>query len=113
MSKKSDAFFVRLLQISSIFIWVFILWIANLIIKAQPEGKTFFDYLFKLKPRSYLDIDLIHQAMLSSFVLLFISILLIFVNANFHKRKLVPVSFTIIFSSVFSLAIILYYILIF
>lgn len=113
MPKKSDLVVVRVVQICSILLWVGLLLIFNFLVKAQPPQKGFFEYFFKVNPRSYLDSAMVNKAMILCFIQLFASIILLFVNANYHKKKLLPVSFSIVFSIIVCLIVIIYYILVF
>ena len=113
MEKKSEQVFLKVIQICTIFLWVGLLLIFNSFYEAQPKEKQFFEYFFKINTRSYWDLKMLNRAVLGAFIQLFFSFILLYFNANFHKKKMASISFSIIFSIISCFSIILYYILVF
>jgi len=85
--RKGPDIIIRILDISSVILWAFIIVNLAMIMFAMPEKETFFDRLFSIQVRGYWDKDLLQFPLVLSVIQLIISVVLLFLNSKRLKRK--------------------------
>ncbi|NLX63924.1 MAG: hypothetical protein GX022_03975 [Clostridiaceae bacterium] len=85
--RKGPDLILRMLDISSVILWGFIIINLIMIMFAMPEKETFFDRLFSIKIRDYWDEELLRFPLALSVVQLVISVILLFLNSKRLKRR--------------------------
>jgi len=86
-SRKGPDLILRILDISSVILWGFIIVNLIMIMFAMPEKETFFDRLFNIQFRDYWDADLLRVPLVLSIVQLVISVILLYLNSKRLKRR--------------------------
>lgn len=104
-SRKGPDLILRMLDISSVILWGFIIVNLLMIISAKPVDETFFDRLFSIKVRDYWDEDLLRIPLKLSIVQLVISVILLFLNSKRLKRRDDKIKTSVIISLFVSLII--------
>ncbi len=86
-TRKGPDIVIKLIDLSSILLWVILLLNIGLIISAKPQFESFLDRLFKSTVREYWDFRLLQSALIISLVQLFLSLFSLYLNSKRLKRK--------------------------
>ncbi|NLM73558.1 MAG: hypothetical protein GX184_05980 [Clostridiaceae bacterium] len=100
--RKGPDLILRLVRISSIILWGFIILNFFVIFSAKPEFESFFDRLLGLTVRENWDYRLLSISLVTSLIQLILSVFALFLNTRRLKRKTDRISPSIIISLVFS-----------
>lgn len=85
--RKGPDLILRLISLSSIILWGFIILNFCVILSAKPEFESFFDRLLNLTVRDYWDYRLLHISLVTSLTQFILSVLALFLNTRRLKRK--------------------------
>lgn len=85
--RKGPDLILRLISLSSIILWGFIILNFCVILSAKPEFESFFDRLLNLTVRDYWDYRLLNISLVTSLIQFILSVLALFLNTRRLKRK--------------------------
>ncbi len=100
--RKGPDLILRLISLSSIILWGFIILNFCVILSAKPEFESFFDRLLNLTVRDYWDYRLLLISLVTSLTQFILSVLALFLNTRRLKRKTDRIRASIIISLVLS-----------
>lgn len=100
--RKGPDLILRLISLSSIILWGFIILNFCVILSAKPEFESFFDRLLNLTVRDYWDYRLLNISLVTSLIQFILSVLALFLNTRRLKRKTDRIRASIIISLVFN-----------
>jgi small-conductance mechanosensitive channel len=100
---------IKIIQISSIIVWILLSTFIFLADQARPEEATLFDHLYDITVRSTWDDKLLFAAFIIAVALFIVSIISLLLNAQRLKRKTDKISISFIISVISSALYILIY----
>lgn len=100
---------IKIVQISSVVVWVFLSAFIFLADQARPDEATFFDHLYEIQVRNTWDDGLLLAAFIVAVILFIISIISLLLNAQRLKRKTDKISVSLLISVIASAIYIMIY----
>lgn len=99
----------KLIMATSVMVWGFMLAVLLIIEQAKPQVGDFFSRLFGVDLNQNWDYQLLTMAFCLSIFMLILSIFVLFINHQRHRRKTDRYSRSLIINIIFCLGIIIFY----